>query len=127
MRTVSKYRSVNLRRTMAILIVAVVFLTGLPGIKNDAQAGKGSSFLGGMVAGSLIKGAVERDKERTQAIEHQSYSQPRPVQQAPAPAPAPAPQPSAEARIKELDKLAAGGYITPEEYQAKKKAILDGM
>ena len=123
MRTVSKYRAVNLRRTMAILIVAVVFLTGLPGIKNDAQAGKGSSFLGGMVAGSLIKGAVERDKERTQAIEHQSYSQPRPVQQAPAPAP----QPSAEARIKELDKLAAGGYITPEEYQAKKKAILDGM
>ena len=123
MRTVSKYRAVNLRRTMAILIVAVVFLTGLPGIKNDAQAGKGSSFLGGMVAGSLIKGAVERDKERTQAIEHQSYSQPRPVQQAPAPAP----QPSAEASITELDNLAAGGYITPEEYQAKKKAILDGM
>ena len=31
MRTVSKYSAVNLRRTMAILIVAVVFLTGLPG------------------------------------------------------------------------------------------------
>ena len=27
----------------------------------------------------------------------------------------------------ELDKLAAGGYITPEEYKAKKKAILDSM
>ena len=27
----------------------------------------------------------------------------------------------------ELNKLAAGGYITPEEYKAKKKAILDSM
>ena len=27
----------------------------------------------------------------------------------------------------ELDKLAKGGYITPEEYKAKKKAILDSL
>ncbi len=26
-----------------------------------------------------------------------------------------------------LDKLAAGGYITPEEYKKKKKQILAGM
>jgi hypothetical protein len=30
-------------------------------------------------------------------------------------------------KLQELDKLAAGGYITPEEYKAKKKAILDSM
>ncbi len=34
---------------------------------------------------------------------------------------------SAEQRIKELDKLAAGGYITPAEYKARKKKILDSM
>jgi hypothetical protein len=34
---------------------------------------------------------------------------------------------SAEERIKQLDKLAAGGYITPEEYKEKKKKILAGM
>jgi len=41
--------------------------------------------------------------------------------------PAPAAKPSTEDRLKQLDKLAAGGYITPEEYKAKKKAILDSM
>jgi hypothetical protein len=43
-----------------------------------------------------------------------------------APAPAPA-QSSPTQKIQELDKLAAGGYITPEEYKAKKKAILDSL
>jgi hypothetical protein len=57
-------------------------------------------------------------------------NQPRTVQQAapaPAPAPAPAAKPTAQQRLDQLDKLAAGGYITPEEYKAKKKAILDSM
>ena len=40
---------------------------------------------------------------------------------------APAAKPTAQQRLDQLDKLAAGGYITPEEYKAKKKAILDGM
>jgi hypothetical protein len=39
----------------------------------------------------------------------------------------PATQPTAQQRLAQLDKLAAGGYITPEEYKAKKKAILDGI
>ena len=57
-------------------------------------------------------------------------NQPRTVQQAapaPAPAPAPAAKPTTQQRLDELDKLAAGGYITPQEYKAKKKAILDSM
>jgi hypothetical protein len=29
--------------------------------------------------------------------------------------------------LDQLDKLAAGGYIAPEKYKAKKKAILDGI
>jgi hypothetical protein len=63
-------------------------------------------------------------------MEHEAYDQPRTVYQAapaPAPAPAPAAKPTAQQRIQELDKLAAGGYITPEEYKAKKKAILDSI
>ncbi|MEN8803850.1 MAG: SHOCT domain-containing protein [Thiogranum sp.] len=32
-----------------------------------------------------------------------------------------------EQRIQQLDKLAAGGFITPAEYKAKKKAILDSL
>jgi len=34
---------------------------------------------------------------------------------------------STQQRLDQLDKLAAGGYIAPEEYKAKKKAILDGI
>ena len=40
---------------------------------------------------------------------------------------APAASQSPEARIKQLDKLAAGGYITPAEYKQKKQAILNSM
>ena len=96
----------------------------------DDLGRKGTAFLGGMVAGHIITGVVDRSKRRTRAEEHQAYSQPRPVQQAapaPAPAPAPAAKPTAQQRLDQLNKLAAGGYITPEEYKAKKKAILDSM
>ena len=34
---------------------------------------------------------------------------------------------TAEEKIAELDKLAAGGYISPEEYKSRKRAILDNM
>ena len=47
----------------------------------------------------------------------------QPVQQA---APAPAAQ-TTQQKLDQLDKLAAGGYITKDEYKAKKKAILDSM
>jgi len=30
-------------------------------------------------------------------------------------------------KLAQLDKLAAGGYITPEEYKASDKAIIDSM
>ena len=94
----------------------------------DDPGRKGTAFLGGMVAGHIKTGAVDRSKRRTRAEEYQAYSQPRPVQQAaPAPAPAPAAKPTAQQRLDQLNKLAAGGYITPEEYKAKKKAILDNM
>ena len=81
----------------------------------------------------IVGGAVRRSKIRTAAAV-QAANQPKTqtvyVQQ---PATtisahtAPAAKPSAEDRLKELDKLAAGGYITPEEYKIKKKVILDSM
>lgn len=60
-------------------------------------------------------------EQQAQAAQAQARAaQQRPVQHA-------APKPSAEQRIRELDKLAAGGYITPQEYKTKKQAILDSM
>ena len=69
-------------------------------------------------------------RRRTEAEEYRAYSAPRaaqPVQQvAPAPAPSPA-QLTTQQKLDQLNKLAAGGYITPQEYKANKQAIIDSM
>ena len=111
------------------LMVALMVLPLLIGFTAPVYAGKGAAFLGGMVAGHVVTGAVNRSERRTQAEEYQAYAQPQPVvqQAAPAPSTAPARQPSAEQRIQQLDKLAAGGYISPEEYKAKKQSILNSL
>jgi hypothetical protein len=99
----------------------------MPGFVPKVHSHDGAAFLGGMLAGHIIGGAVRRSRIRTAAAVKEA-NQPRTqtvhVQQA---APAPAAKPTAQQRIQELDKLAAGGYITPQEYKAKKKAILDSL
>ena len=125
----SQNKVFNLKKTLAVLIAITIGFTIVPGFKTEARAGKGAAFLGGMVAGHVIGGAVRRDRIRTAAAVEMA-NQPRAVQQAaptPAPAPTPAAKPTAQQRLDQLDKLAAGGYITPQEYKAKKKAILDSM
>ena len=85
-------------------------------------AGDAGAFIGGVVTAKVLDNMsrrTEAEEAQAQAAQSQSYSQ-----SAPAPAPA---QQSTEQKLQELDKLAAGGYITPEEYQAKRQAILDSM
>ena len=128
MKTINKKLTVNVNNVVVVVVAITICFTIVPGFKTEARAGKGAAFLGGMVAGHVIGGAVRRSERRTEAAEYQAYSQPRTVQQAaPAPAPAPAAKPTAQQRLDQLDKLAAGGYITPQEYKAKKKAISDSM
>ena len=100
---------------LGILAVATLALS------TPVHAGKGGAFLGGMVTAKVLNN-MDR---RTKAEEYQAYSAPRaqPVQQA---APSSSGQ-TTQQKLDELDKLAAGGYITPEEYKAKKKAIMDSM
>jgi hypothetical protein len=129
MNTKSKNRVVYLKRFVAVMIAITIGFTVMPGFVPEVHSHDGAAFLGGMVAGHIIGGAVRRDRIRTAATVEMA-NQPRTVQQAapaPAPAPAPAAKPTAQQRLDQLDKLAAGGYITPEEYKAKKKAILDSM
>jgi len=129
METIRKHFKLGLLPVLTAFIITTI----MPGLLTEARASEGAAFLGGMVAGHIVGGAVRRSKIRTAAAV-QSANQPKTqtvyVQQ-PATTtsaqPAPAAKPSTEDRLKELDKLAAGGYITPEEYKAKKKAILDSM
>ena len=133
MNTMSKNKVVNLNKTVAVLVVITIGFTMMPGFVPKVHSHDGAAFLGGMVAGHIIGGAVRRSRIRTAAAV-QEANQPKTqtvyVQQ-PAPTSsaqtAPAAKPTAQQRLDQLDKLAAGGYITPEEYKAKKKAILDSL
>jgi hypothetical protein len=100
-------------------VLACAASAGLLALCAPAQADSGAGwFIGGVVTAKVVNN-MER---RTQAEEAQaSRPPPQPVQKAPA---APT-KPSKESRLQELDKLAAGGYITPDEYKARRKAILD--
>ncbi len=108
------------KATIGILIAAGLGLM----LSAPAHSGDAGAFVGGVMASKVMNNM----RRRTEAEERQAYYSQRaaqPVQQA-APAPKPAAQ-TAEQKLDQLNKLAAGGYITPEEYKAKKKAILDSL
>jgi len=113
-----------IKTEMVSCIVAMLLVTTLTS-SMPLHAGNAGAFIGGVVTAKVLTN-MER---RTEAEEQQAANSSR--QAAPAPAaPAPAPAPAAQTpqqRLDQLDKLAAGGYITPEEYKAKKKSIIDSM
>ncbi len=113
------HRSTAHRGLLLAMIASVLLMTTY----SPTAAADHGSFVGGMVAGHLIGGAVRRDQQRTDDMNQMAAQQNAAYQQQAA---APA-QLSPQQRIQQLDKLAAGGYITPAEYKAKKQAILDSM
>jgi hypothetical protein len=133
MNTINKKLTVNVNKVVVVMVAITICFTIVPGFKTEARASKGAAFLGGMVAGHVVGGMVRRSRIRTAAAV-QEANQPRTqtvyVQQPATTSSAqvaPAAKPTAQQRLDQLDKLAAGGYITPQEYKAKKKAILDSM
>jgi hypothetical protein len=101
--------------SVCLFILAVSSLNySKPAYSSDAGA-----FLGGMVTSKVLNNM----SRRTQAEEAQAYNSSQATQQAAA---QPA-QESTQQKLDELDKLAAGGYITKDEYKAKRKAIIDSM
>jgi len=111
-----------MRNKIASAGLVCVLGTAAVGVTTPALASDAGAFIGGVFATKLVGGMRERNEaeERQAAATEQMAAQQRS-------APASSGGGSAEARIAELDKLAAGGYITPEEYKSKKKAILDSM
>lgn len=90
---------------------------------NDWAAPLVGGALGGYALGTL----VADQKPRTDKV----YETPAPVYYSPAPTYVQTYTPlsstaSIEARLRQLDALAAGGYITPQEYQTRRTQILNG-
>ena len=87
---------------------------------NDWAAPLVGGALGGYALGTL----VADQKPRTETVYE---SAPAPVYYS---APAYVATPSTasiEAQLNQLDKLAAGGYITPAEYKERRQAVLNEM
>ena len=126
MNRIRKNRAGSMTWVMIFLVAMTMCFSIAPGFKTEARASDGAAFLGGMLTAHVVGGAIRRSRIRTAAAV-ETANQSRTVYQA-APTPATVAQPTtAKQKLDQLDKLAAGGYITPEEYKAKKKAILDSM
>lgn len=125
------------RKLVVLMVVITLGFSLAPTYRAEADW-SGSSFLGGMAAGHIMSRIGDNMRARTRAEEYAAYARPRssespvvyhqaPAAPAPAHVPAPAAQMTPEQKLQQLDKLAAGGYITPAEYKARRKAILDSM
>jgi hypothetical protein len=112
-----KYKAI----TAAGFLVAALSPVSVP-----VQSDETGAFIGGVMAariGRNMRERTEAEQQQAAAAQQQAYAaQQQPVQQA-----APAAAQTPEQRIQQLDKLAAGGYITPEEYKTKKQAIIDSL
>jgi hypothetical protein len=106
------------------LIASATLLAAALTATVPAQAGNAGAFVGGMLTSRVMHNMNDRTQaEQQQAYYAQQNSQQQQVRQA---APA-ASSKTTQQKLDELDKLAAGGYITPTEYKAKKQSIIDAM
>ena len=111
----------SLKKTLLTCSIAVLTAAPAGFLAMPARADNAGAFIGGVAAariGSNMRARTEAEQQQAYYAQQQAA---QPVQQA-----APA-QKTTQQKLDELDKLAAGGYITPDEYKAKKQQILDGM
>ena len=108
-----------MKKVNAIYLGVMAIVLNSP-LAPMAQASDAGAFIGGMLTSKVLSNM----SERTEAEKVQAYNSSRPAQAAPSSASAAS---SPQQKLDQLDKLAANGYITKEEYQARRKAILDSM
>ena len=135
---ITRYRASRLTAIASLPLLLFVLLAAGVTAPQQANADKWAApFIGGMIGGHVLTNFARRDRERTAAMQEMAYDRPptyrAPAYSAPAPAPAPAPAAaqsstqSIESKLNTLDQLAAKGYITKEEYQARRTAILNSL
>lgn len=110
-------RNIFTSAAVGILSVATLCVT------SPVHADGAGAFLGGVLAAKVVgnmNAQTQAAQDSAQAQQVQAYNSSH--QQSSG-----SDSQSPEARMKELDKLAAGGYITPEEYKKKKQAIVDSL
>jgi membrane protease subunit (stomatin/prohibitin family) len=107
----------NMNRSKNLMLCAFSVIAVTVSIPS-AQASGAGAFLGGIVVARL----GESIRDSNDAKQDQADAAQRQADAAQANS-----KPTAEQQLAQLQDMAAKGYITPEEYKAKKKAILDNM
>jgi hypothetical protein len=108
---------------------------GIVATPARAHSDWAAPFMGGLLAGHVATNFAMAQRERTEALQSMAYGgggygRPMPYGYGPRPmyaAPAAPSAPSPEQQLNTLDQLAAGGYITPQEYKERRQAILNSM
>jgi hypothetical protein len=101
---------------------------------RPAEAGWAAPFMGGIMAGRVLSSMGEQRQEQTRALQEMAggggyqggyggYGRPM---YGPPPPYYP-PQLTPQQQLQQLDQLAAGGYITPQQYKERRQAILEGQ
>ena len=104
---------------MMLFILSVIAIT----VRVPVQAGHAGAFIGGIAVARVGQNMRDRnDYEEDQAYYAQQQANAA-QQQANAASRASTPQ----QKIKQLDDLLAGGYITQAEYNSKKEDILNNL
>ena len=110
-------KTFNVKNMMLTALGVIAFSVTVPVMADGAGA-----FLGGIAVAKIGRSVRDRndyEQQQAEAAQQQAYYAQQQAQ-------APQAQTPSE-KIAELDKLAAGGYISKEEYKSRKKAILDSM
>ena len=121
-----------LAKGIVVASVAAV-LGGLGSRPGLAHNDWGLPLVGGLVGGYALSGMMHQREQRSreQTVAEPVYAAPAPVYAAPAapavPAPAATTASSIEHQLNVLDDLAAKGYITKDEYQSRRQALLNQL
>ena len=106
---------------------------GIVATPARAHSDWAAPFMGGLLAGHVATNFAMAQRERTEALRSMAYGgggggygRPMPYGLWTAAPPLPLRR-RPQQQLNTLDRLAAGGYITPEEYQARRQAILNSM
>lgn len=126
------HRSFVLRVLPAGLLAAGAAMTAYTPMAYSSD--NAAYAVGGLLAGHLLtdmrfrrQQEAQQQQQQTQALNTMAYGSGGSRHTAAAPQAPAASSMTPEQRLNQLDKLAAGGYITPAEYKARRKAILDAM
>jgi hypothetical protein len=119
----------DILKTLAI-VAGVVGALGLGTGTRTASAHNdwGLPLVGGLAGGYALSSLMHQRqaRERETVVEQPVYSAPAPANVAPA-APAAPTASTIEHQLNVLDDLAAKGYISKDEYQARRQALLNQL